>query len=395
MATRKLYHEDTGLDRAEATILAIKEIGGRRAVVLDATVYYPEGGGQPGDRGTINGMAIASAEDRDGVILHFMEGEGAAALAVGPAEVRIDAARRRDFATQHTAQHLLSSTFLRLTGAPTLSMRLGDEYSTIDVDSAEIGAAQLDAVEEAVMDAIEADRRVIVHLCPPERIEDFPLRKKPPAGEEIIRVVEIEGLDYSPCCGTHLPSVGPIGLLKITGAEKYKGMTRISFLAGRRAFTDYRTVRRAAEAAAASLRVPVAGIGSAVAAAAERAASMDRILLGLRENLAARDAERLAAAAAGGAIIERFADRGIDECVRVGRAAQKLTQATIVVASAADRKAAALSGNSDADLRPRMKALLAAHGGKGGGGPSFFQAAFDSLSDLDAFLAAARAEFAE
>jgi alanyl-tRNA synthetase len=207
--------------------------------------------------------------------------------------------------------------------------------------------------------------------------------------------MEIDGYDYSPCCGTHLPSTGRIGTIKLLGAEKYKGMTRIVFTAGRRAFADHRTVRAAAEKAASALKVPVAETGKATEALVERIAAQDRTLLNLREALAAYDAERIAAENTGRTIAKCFADRGMDEALRVGRALQKLTDAVIVVASGADRKAAALTARKDVDLRPTMKALLEAYRGVGGGGPSYFQAAFDSKADLDAFLAATGAAFSE
>jgi alanyl-tRNA synthetase len=243
MSTVRRYNEDVFLDRGSAKILSVVEDGGRRAVVLDSTVFYPEGGGQPGDRGTINGVAVTEVlEGEDGAVLHFVEGPGADALKPGKAELRLEAARRRYFMTHHTAQHLLSATILRLFGAPTLSMHLGEDCCTIDVDSGTLTAEDLAAAEDAAFAVIEEDYPVIVHLCPPENIADFPLRKRPPEDESVIRVIEIDGYDFSPCCGTHLPSTGPIGIIKTIGLEKYKGMTRVSFLAGRRALWDYRTV---------------------------------------------------------------------------------------------------------------------------------------------------------
>ena len=394
MATTRRYYEDVELDRSRATILSIEDADGRRAVLLDSTIFYPEGGGQSDDRGTINGAAVTEVRERGADVLHFVKGPEADVLVPGPAELRIDSARRRDFATQHTAQHLLSATILRLFGAPTLSMHLGEETCTIDVDASEIDTASLAEAEEATFDVIEADYPVIAHLCPPEDIASFPLRKKPPVGEEVIRVIEIDGYDYSPCCGTHLPSTGRIGTIKIVGAEKYKGMTRVTFVAGRRAFRDHRVVRAAAEKAAVTLKVPVAETGAATASLAERMALQERSLLNLRETLAGHEATRIAAANEGRTIVECFGDRGMDEALRVGRALQKLTEAIVVVASAADRKAAALTARKDVDLRATMKQLLETYHGVGGGGPSYFQAAFDSKANLDGFLAASRQAFA-
>jgi alanyl-tRNA synthetase len=385
MATIKRFYLEPDLERTSANILSIQNDGGRHALVLDSTIFYPEGGGQPCDRGSINGADVMDVQEKEGIVYHYTDASG---LEPGPAELVLDAGRRRDFSTQHTAQHLLSATFLRLLGAPTVSMHLGDEYCSIDVDIAEISIQDLETVEEAVCDIIENDYPTMVHLCPPENIESFPLRKRPPAGESIIRVLEIDGYDYSPCAGTHLPSTARIGILRILGTEKYKGMNRVSFIAGRRVLRDHRTVRAAAERATQMLKLPVTRVDEGVKALIEKCAGLERSLLNARETAAQYEAERLVARG-GKPIMECYGDRNMDEALRVGRAAQKLTDAIIVIASAAERRAAILCARSDFDLRPLAKALLESSRGKGGGGPSFFQAAFDSKSDLDAFLAAA------
>ena len=204
--TERLYYSHTSSSPFNAEIKEIRPCeDGKSAVLLDKSVFYPEGGGQPGDRGTINGVPLAEVREKDGEILHLVDGERC--LKPGPAALVLDAVRRRDFTVQHSGQHLLSGTMLRLTGRPTVSMHLGDEICTIDVDQAvtsgplpaELSEDVLNAVEEAVADAIEENHPFVIHLCPPENVGSFPLRKVPPQGEEVIRVVEIEGNDFSPC----------------------------------------------------------------------------------------------------------------------------------------------------------------------------------------------------
>ncbi len=392
MGTRKTYYDRPELDHLDATIIEKRTVDGRTALVLDATILYPEGGGQPADRGTVNGIPVTDVQEVDGVVLHYISADDGQRLTLGPAELRLDTARRRDYATQHTAQHLLSATILRLAGAPTVSMHLGEENCTIDVDAPELAGGDLTVIEEAANDVIEADYPVIVHLCPPEDIDRFPLRKKPPRDAAVIRVLEIDGYDYSPCGGTHLASTARIGLLKILGVEKYKGMSRLTFIAGRRVLREFRNTRVKAESVSKALKVPIAEIDQAAARLLERLTLQDRTVLTLREQAAQFVAERLAAAhrAAGTPFVDYFADRGFDETLRIGRALQNLTDAVVVVAAGLDRKAAALCSRQDLDLRPRLNELLETHHGKGGGGPSFYQGAFSALADLEAFLAAAR-----
>jgi alanyl-tRNA synthetase len=268
MKTERAYYDCTGGEAVRAAVLEVRSQGERTALILDKTIFYPEGGGQSADRGTINGIPLLDVREEGGEILHLVS--TAEALKPGPGELRLDAPRRRDFTVHHTAQHLLSGTILRMTGFPTVSMHLGEDLCTIDVDAPAVSGEALLAVEDAVQDAVEADVPVVIHRCPPEKVEDFPLRKTPPQREEVIRVVEIRGHDFSPCCGTHLNSTGPIGIVRILGAEKYKGKTRISFIAGRRVFRESRLLRQNGEIVSRALKVPVAETGRGVLALLER-----------------------------------------------------------------------------------------------------------------------------
>jgi alanyl-tRNA synthetase len=286
-------------------------------------------------------------------------------------------------------------------------MHLGDEVCTVDAGAgekqgplgSELSGGVLDALEDAVADAIEENHPVIIHLCPPEDLKRFPLRKIPPQGEEVIRVVEIEGNDFSPCCGTHVKSTGEIGMLRILGAEKYKGMTRITFIAGRRCLYDSRALRRSADTISQALKVPAAEIGRGVLDYMEKSAAAEKRLKELEEWAAAVRAEALVKNAplclrAGGAegqppvILESLPGAGIDEALRIGRVAQKLTGALLVLVSEKDCKFAAFCGDRGADVRLVVKNAFEAAGGRGGGGPSFFQGSFPSAQALAGFIAA-------
>jgi alanyl-tRNA synthetase len=275
-------------------------------------------------------------------------------------------------------------------------MHLGDEVCTIDVDIPAISEEALIEIEEAVASAIEENHPVIIHLCPPERVEDFPLRKIPPQGEEVIRVVEIQGNDFSPCCGTHLASTGQIGMLRILSAEKYKGMTRVHFIAGRRVLRDSRVLRRNGEAASRALKVPVYETGAAVLALLEKTGRFEQKLKAFEEEAAVRQAAELLRKAglleggpegnAGKVFIESFPDIEMEDALRIGRAAQKLTAAVLVLASVKDIKFAGLCSRKQTDIRPLFKEALEERGGKGGGGPSFFQGQFEQGETLTDFL---------
>jgi alanyl-tRNA synthetase len=406
MLTERLYYNFNSSSPFNAEIKESRPQGdGTFAVLLDKTIFYPEGGGQPADRGTINGIPLGDVREKDGEILHLVDGTEDPNLAPGPAVLVLDAGRRRDFTVQHSGQHLLSGTMLRLTGRPTVSMHLGDGICTIDVDSAvksgalpeELSEEVLNAVEEAVADAIEENHPLVIHLCPPEDVNSFPLRKVPPKGEEVIRVMEIEGNDFSPCCGTHLGSTGEIGMLRILAAEKYKGMTRVSFIAGRRCLRDSRLLHRNGNIISRALSVPLAETGKGVLELAEKASALERRLKALEEGAAQiRAGELVKRAGAGGdagagrVVVEAFPDADIDEVLRVGRAAQKLSGAVFVLASEKDFKFAAFCAARGTDIRPLIKGAFETTGGRGGGGSSFFQGSYASADKLAEFLSLIR-----
>ncbi|MDR1218176.1 MAG: alanyl-tRNA editing protein [Treponema sp.] len=405
MKTIPHYYDYSSAGPFKAAILEINDLAAETsAVTLDASIFYPEGGGQPADRGTINGVPLLNVTEKDGEILHIISRENTAQLAPGAAELILDIERRRDHTVHHTGQHLLSGTILRMTGAYTLSMHMGEETCTIDVAIKDLPAETLVAVEDAVQTAIEEDHPVKIHLCPPENILDFSLRKQIPQVEEVIRVVEIQGCDFSPCCGTHLRSTGQIGVLRVLGAEKYKGMTRVYFIAGRRVLRDSRLLRQNAEIVSRALKAPAAETGAAVCALLEKTSKREQKLKVFQEEDAMRKAHALVATFAGvdaasgesGELREpriitvSFMDADMEETLRVGKAAQSLAAAVLVLASEPEVKFAAFSSVKDFDLRSALKDALDANHGRGGGGSSFFQGMFEKLEDLRAFMAAVR-----
>jgi alanyl-tRNA synthetase len=404
MKTERAYYGYSGGETFAAEIREIRPRGDMAALVLDKTIFYPEGGGQSADRGTINGFPVLDVQEEGGEILHILSAAVAAGagLRPGPGELVLDRERRRDFTVHHTAQHLLSGTILRLTGFPTVSMHLGEEVCTIDVDAPAFPEETLFAVEDAVQDAVEEDAPVVTHLCPPENPGDFPLRKVPPQGEEVIRVVEIRGHDFSPCCGTHLDSTGHIGMVRVLGAEKYKGKTRISFIAGRRVLGDSRLLRKNGETASRALKVPVAETGQGVLCLLERTNRLEKRLKVLEEeNAAARAAVLIrqwgladedsggGGLPGGGRLFSHMLPgAGTPELLAIGRAAQKLTRGVVLLVSQEDLKFAAFCSDRGVNLPGLFKEALESRGGHGGGGPSFFQGEFSCPADLEEFLAA-------
>ncbi|MDR0411931.1 MAG: alanyl-tRNA editing protein [Treponema sp.] len=387
MKTIPSYY-DTSINIAKpffAQVIEARPVGEYFALILDRTIFYPEGGGQPGDRGTINGLAVRDVRIEDGEIIHIVQAqvENMRSL-MGEVECRLDVVRRRDFTVKHTAQHLLSGTVLRLTGSPTVSMHLGQETCTIDVQIQKLSEDVLAKSEEVVADAVEENRSVIIHLCPPENVCSFPLRKSPPKGADIIRVVEIQDCDFSPCCGTHLVSTGEINILHIIGAEKYKGMTRVSFMTGRSVLRRARLMRRNAAVVSRCLKVPPLEIDSAVEAFVEKMGETEKLLKTSLEKAARQTAESLVANAADSIVIGWF-DLGMEEVIRIAKIAQKFTDKPIIAASKQDLKIVALCANKRVDVCALVQPAIEDAGARGGGASSLFQVAFSSQENFGTF----------
>ena len=398
MPTEKTFYDRPDARELDARVVRVEaRDGGTSALALDSTIFYPDGGGQPCDSGTIAGLVVRSVIEEGDDVLHLFDaglGELKASGVVPGATVRcvVDLARRTDHSEQHTAQHLLSSVLLRIMGAATLSFHLGDRYSSIDIDLPPPGRADLDAVEDEVLRAIRDDYRVITHLCPPEDASTFPLRKEPSVEAGVLRVVEIDGLEYSACCGTHVLRTGALGSFRITKVEKYKAGCRVQFVAGGRAFADHRRLAGIARDSAAAAGVPEDELPGSVAAYKDRIKALERGLETARDAVAAAESSALDAAALAGSVV--FAEAAdVDTASRLGRALAKRGRVA-VLACRSELKALACAPAAPAPGAAAADAVFgpiaAAHGGKGGGGKTFFQAAFPDEPALDRFISSAR-----
>jgi alanyl-tRNA synthetase len=248
--TERLYYHDSHLAEFDARVLDVTgDAAGRVAVTLDRTAFYPTGGGQPSDTGTLDGARVIECIDRgEAGVLHIIEG---ATLNVGARVAgRIDWPRRLDHLQQHTGQHILSQAFVRLFDAPTRAFRMLERACEIDVDLREPSDERIEQAVELANGIIWENRPVRVRQVSPQEAAALPLRKDS-AREGDLRVIEIEDFDLSPCGGTHAARTGEVGILAMRSWERARGLTRIEFLAGGRVHADYRLANHTARAVAA------------------------------------------------------------------------------------------------------------------------------------------------
>jgi alanyl-tRNA synthetase len=235
MASERRYFDD-GLTRAfTGRVTAQGEHGGRPAVELAETWFYPESGGQLADTGSIGASRVLDVQvEDDGRVWHVVDalpGEGEHACA-------IDWARRFDHMQQHTGQHVLSAAFERVRQAPTLSSTLGADKCVIEVGLDAVDWRLVEQVEAAANAVLWDDRAIALHWTDAEGVSRFPLRK-PPKVTGRIRIVEVPDWDWSACGGTHVARTGEVGVVKVVGWEKVRGNVRFTFHCGGRAWRDH------------------------------------------------------------------------------------------------------------------------------------------------------------
>ena len=239
MNTIALYDSDSHLRAFDAQVLRCEPADGGWAVVLDRTAFFPEGGGQGADHGTLGGVPVRDVQISGGEIVHFT----AQPLPVG-ATVRgeLDWARRFRHMQNHSGEHIVSGILHRLYGVDNVGFHLGAADVTIDLNG-ELTRAQLDDAEVRANAAVTANLPVIAEYPDPARLAVMTYRSKLDLTENI-RIVTVETCDVCACCAPHVSRTGEIGVIKLLDAMRHRGGIRIWMAAGSMALEDYRVKQK-------------------------------------------------------------------------------------------------------------------------------------------------------
>jgi alanyl-tRNA synthetase len=365
--TDRLYLRDPYLRSFRARVVEMRDLDGKPAAVLDQSAFYPEGGGQPGDRGTLGGVRVLDTQERGGAVLHVLERP-----VHGEVEAQIDWERRFDHMQQHHGQHLLSAAFDKA-GAPTVSFHLGERTCTIDLD-ASLSRVDLAAAETAANESIWRDLPVVARDFTGDERARLPLRKEPVKGD---RVVVVEGVDASPCGGTHPARTGEVGCIAVLKAQRWgEGKARVEFVCGARAVKLLHEASDAAAAAADSLKCAPADLPQAAARVVTESQARRKSADALLADLAKLEAAQLRSK--GNPVVAKV-ERGAAFARAV---AQAITAegGTALIASIENGRAHLVFGRPKGPgpaMGAVLKEALALLGGKGGGGPEFAQGSGD------------------
>ena len=233
METVKLYYENAFTQDFTAVVESCGAVKGGFAVVLDRTAFYPEGGGQPADHGTLGEARVLDVHEKDGVVTHLCDRE----LPVGAAvSGRIDWARRFDHMQQHSGEHIVSGMLCSTFHCDNVGFHMGADVVTIDYN-ADITWEQVLEVEQRANAYIWEDHPVHIWYPSPAELAALPYRsKKELTGA--VRITEFPDADMCACCGTHVERSGQVGLVKFLSCQKFRDGVRLELLCGRRA-ADY------------------------------------------------------------------------------------------------------------------------------------------------------------
>jgi alanyl-tRNA synthetase len=406
--TEQLYYNDSYLLDFEARIIGLAPFDENRcALTLDRTAFYPTSGGQPHDTGVLALAAnprvtarviecLNEGEGENADVLHIVARADAEKFKIGASvEGHVNRARRFDHLQQHTAQHILSQAFVQLFKAETRSFRMFSDVSEIDVA---LDAPSAEKIEQALTLANEIvwqNRSLRIIYAAAEEAKNFNLRKEPKRAG-ILRLIEIEDFDVTPCGGTHAKRTGEVGIILARAWERAKGMTRIEFVAGRRALTDYQRANETARRVAAFFSVERDAGARAVARVLDENKTLARRVREQSEELARHEASELLALIPRSpdklrVVAREFLGRDIESLNALARAIVAHPHTVALLASIGNENERELTENQNeqntvnvrlvfarsndvqADMNALMRTVCVEIGGRGGGRPDFAQ----------------------
>ena len=366
LTTDKLFERDSHLREFTARVLDCREAGDGWAVILDRTAFFPEGGGQAGDRGELEGVPVRDTQLREGEILHLTESPLAPGTDVTG---RLDWDLRFRRMQDHSGEHIVSGLVYQKYGYQNVGFHLGDGEVTLDF-SGELTGPQLEEIELLANRAVTENLPVRTWYPSPAALKRIPYRSKLDLTENV-RLVRIPGIDTCACCAPHVKRTGEIGLIKILDYMRHRGGVRIHILCGMDALGDYGARYRATK--------EISGLLSAKQL--ETPGAVRRVLEELETAKRRLGEERLRSALEKAAALEPkegnlclfFPEldlRALRELVNGG---MEKCSGVCAAFTGGDGDWKFILGSRNVDLKARSKELLAGIRGRGGGSPEMIQ----------------------
>jgi len=402
IATKRLFWTDPALLEFDAEVLGASERGGAWAVKLDRTAFFPAAGGQPSDRGTMAPFETASGLLRDaGMVVDVLEEgdeivhlcEGLAGAPKGSVRCAVDAARRKDLSCQHTAQHVVSAAAREMFGARTVGFHLGERATTVDLEGGELDAAKIREIERAANRIVREDSPVRIAF-ESGRARRVGLETVSEEGE--LRIVSIDGLQDSACCGSHVARTAEIGAIRLGRIERVRAAIRVEMFAGDRVLDEAARLSGILETLSEKTGAGVGDLPNWADAMLGEARALKRENAELVERAAAFEADALLAnaeALGDRRLVARVVTERDVKAIKILAASVRREPRTVAVVGAvcAGRAALVVARSEDValDARPILKRAAEVLGAKGGGTADLAQCGGGDPLRLDAAIAAA------
>lgn len=385
--TIKLFEKDVYLKQVTVRIIEKFEKDDRKIIVLDQTIFFPTGGGQPCDLGTIDTSKVLDVFEKDAIIYHEVDCFPKA----DSVECRIDWERRFDHMQQHCGEHMLSGLFLSEFGVRNKGFHLGDDYVAVDMDINELTEEMVDTIELKVNQAIWENHPIKIEtVMTSNEAKDFALRKIPEI-EENIRIVHIDTIDSVACCGTHPYFSGEVGLMKIIKWQKYKGMTRVFFYCGRRAFSDYQAKHHITSKLNRTFSSELVTLMEKIERETQKKQQLSEENRTLRKKISSFEAHQLMEDRELQQITHMYEEESFESLQYIGtHIAESHSGFVVLLASKSSKSILFMQGGEvDIDCGKLLKGWLSdemfLNKGKGGGGMLKAQATFEDLEILEIF----------
>ena len=370
----KLYEAQPYLTQFSATVESCTQGKKGWDILLNQTAFYPEGGGQPYDTGTLGGVPVLEVHQREGRVIHTC----AAPLEAGsPVEGQIDWPRRFDLMQHHSGEHIVSGIAHSLYGCDNVGFHMGSDVITIDLN-VELTPEQVAQLEARANQYIWENHPIAVTYPTAEELEHLEYRsKKALTGQ--VRIVSFPGADTCACCGTHVSSSGQVGLVKLLSCQKFRDGVRIELVCGKRALDYLSQVWDQNHQISNLLSAKTMQTSGAVRRLLEENAALKSRILTMEEQQFA-------------ALAQRYAGHGDVVVFESGLSPDSLRRLCGAVQAACGGRCACFSGEDGSgyqyavgqpggDLRPLAKALNQALQGRGGGKPDFIQGTLSASQD--------------
>lgn len=380
METEKLYYADPFLKEFTATVLDCQAGKNGYTVTLDRTAFYPEGGGQPADHGTLDGAAVTDVHEKNGVIFHNVD----RAVEIGKTVSGfIDWARRFDHMQQHSGEHICSGLICSRYGCDNVGFHMGTDIVTIDFN-ADIPWEELLEIEGQANRYIQEDHPIDIQFHRGAELDAIDYRSKKPL-EGDVRIVAFPGADCCACCGTHVLRSGQVGLVKFLSVQKFREGVRIELLCGQRALDYLSRTWEQAKTIGQHLSVKPVDAASAVERLEGELSALKMRCAGLEEAVFAG----IAAEQAGKGNVLLFQPSMKPDSIRKLADAVSKTCGGLaaVFAGEGSHYAYALGRADGQDISAAVKALNGALHGRGGGRNGFAQGSVEAAqSAIEAFF---------